>query len=43
MPLNNVAEQQTAANQAEMKSIRDSVGGDEAYGEMIKWAGSEPV
>ena len=31
---------QTAANQAEMKSIRDSVGGDEAYGEMIKWAGS---
>lgn len=32
--------QQTAANQAEMKAIRDSVGGDEAYGEMIKWAGS---
>ena len=31
---------QTAANQAEMKSIRDSVGGDEAYGEMIQWAGS---
>ena len=23
-----------------MKSIRDSVGGDEAYGEMIQWAGS---
>ena len=32
--------QQTAATQREMKSIRDSVGGDEAYGEMIKWAGS---
>lgn len=32
--------QQTAANQAEMKAIRDSVGGDEAYGEMIQWAGS---
>ena len=29
----------TAAVQAEMKSIRDSVGGDEAYGEMIQWAG----
>ena len=28
------------ANQREMKAIRDSVGGDEAYGEMIKWAGS---
>jgi len=32
--------QQTAATQREMKSIRDSVGGDEAYGEMIQWAGS---
>lgn len=31
--------QQTAANQREMKSIRDAVGGDEAYGEMIQWAG----
>ena len=30
---------QTQANQAEMKSIRDSVGGDEAYREMIQWAG----
>lgn len=34
------AARQTAANQAAMKSIRDSVGGDEAYGEMITWAGS---
>ncbi len=32
-------QQQTAATQAEMKSIRDSVGGDDAYGEMIQWAG----
>ncbi len=29
---------QSAATQAEMKSIRDSVGGDDAYGEMIQWA-----
>ena len=34
------AARQTAANQAAMKSIRDSVGGDDAYGEMITWAGS---
>lgn len=32
------AAKQTAANQAAMKSIRDSVGGDDAYGEMITWA-----
>jgi len=32
--------QQTASVQREMKAIRDSVGGDEAYGEMIQWAGS---
>ena len=32
--------QATAATQAEFKTIRDSVGGDEAYGEMIQWAGS---
>lgn len=31
--------QATAATQAEMTSIRQSVGGDEAYGEMIQWAG----
>ena len=34
------AAKQTAANQAAMKSIRDSVGGDDAYGEMITWAGN---
>ena len=34
------AARQTAANQTAMKSIRDAVGGDEAYGEMITWAGS---
>ena len=32
--------QTAAATQAEFKTIRDSVGGDEAYGEMIQWAGS---
>ena len=32
--------QAQAATQAEMASIRQSVGGDEAYGEMIQWAGS---
>jgi len=31
--------QAQAATQAEMSSIRQSVGGDEAYGEMIQWAG----
>jgi hypothetical protein len=30
--------QAQAATQAEMSSIRQSVGGDEAYGEMIEWA-----
>ena len=32
--------QAQAATQAEMTAIRQSVGGDEAYGEMIQWAGS---
>ena len=32
--------QAQAATQAEMADIRQSVGGDEAYGEMIQWAGS---
>ena len=31
--------QAQAASQAEMSAIRQSVGGDEAYGEMIQWAG----
>lgn len=31
--------QARAASQAEMAEIRQSVGGDEAYGEMIQWAG----
>ena len=31
--------QAQAASQAEMADIRQSVGGDEAYGEMIQWAG----
>ena len=31
--------QAQAANQAEMAAIRQSVGGDQAYGEMIQWAG----
>ena len=31
--------QAQAATQAEMSAIRQSVGGDEAYGEMIQWAG----
>lgn len=30
--------QQEQATQAQLKSIRDSVGGDEAYAEMITWA-----
>ena len=30
---------QDQATAAQLKTIRDSVGGDEAYGEMIQWAG----
>ena len=30
---------QANATAVELKSIRDSVGGDEAYGQMIQWAG----
>jgi hypothetical protein len=30
---------QDAATATQLKSIRDSVGGDEAYGQMIQWAG----
>ena len=35
--------QAQAATQAEMASIRQAVGGDEAYGEMIQWAGENLV
>ena len=34
------AYQASAEVQAQMADIRKSVGGDEAYGEMIQWAGS---
>lgn len=34
------ANQQAVATANELKSIRDSVGGDEAYSSMIEWAGS---